>query len=142
MTSPCLGSSKPSRPPAAWRCVWPAVLPFLIGISACGPAGQDMAEKAEADGGARIACALAGAADFRPVCRVERSRDADGIVLTLHHPDGGFRRLRVTTDGRGVAAADGAEPARVSLSGDRRIEVAVADDRYRLPATIKPRVKP
>ena len=58
-------------------------------------------------------------------------------VLTIRHPDGGFRRLRITADGRGVIAADGAEPARVSVIGPADIEVAVGGDRYRLPATVK-----
>jgi hypothetical protein len=57
-------------------------------------------------------------------------------VLTLHNPDGGFHRLLVTKDGRGVVAADGAEPAIVRVVGEREIEVAIGGDRYRLPATV------
>ena len=38
------------------------------------------------------------------------------------------------TDGRGLVSADGSEPAKVTVVGDGLIEVAVAGDRYRLPA--------
>ena len=41
------------------------------------------------------------------------------------------------TDGRGVIAADGSEPAKVMIIGDGVIEVAVGGDRYRLPANTK-----
>jgi 2-methylcitrate dehydratase PrpD len=82
-----------------------------------------------------IDCALAGAAGFERACIVEQG---EGGSLTLRHPDGGFRRLTITDDGRGVVAADGAAAAQVRIVGDNRIEVAVGDDRYRLPATVRP----
>jgi hypothetical protein len=63
---------------------------------------------------------------------------ADGLSLTVRAPNGGFRRLLVTKDGRGVIAADGAVPARVCPVSANRIEVAIAGDRYRLPATVRP----
>ena len=85
----------------------------------------------------RIDCAVAGAREFAPVCAIERMQGADGLTLTIRHPDGGFRRLKVTSDGRGVIAADGSETATVSIAGDRQIEVTVGKDRYRLPATVK-----
>ena len=68
---------------------------------------------------------------------VERSDSPGGLVLTIRHPDGAFRRLRVTKDGRGVVAADGAEPAAVRIIGADRIAVTVAGERYELPATVK-----
>jgi hypothetical protein len=58
-------------------------------------------------------------------------------VLTLRQPDGGFRRLRVTGDGRGVIAADGAEQASVTLVAPVTIEVAIGNMRYRLPAVVR-----
>ncbi|MCA1749511.1 MAG: hypothetical protein ABR601_07215 [Parasphingopyxis sp.] len=104
----------------------------------------DTLDEAEAEATSRAAesglvpCALAGAEQFGVDCTLDRSRTEEGLVLTVRHPDGGFRRLLVTDDGRGVIAADGAEQAVVSLRGDREIEVAIAGDRYRLPATVGP----
>ncbi|HEX2763987.1 MAG TPA: hypothetical protein VHM92_09150 [Allosphingosinicella sp.] len=85
----------------------------------------------------KLECALARAARFERTCRVERTSGSEGLILTLRAPDGGFRRLLVTRDGRGVVAADGAEPAQVTVAGDGLIEVSVGTDRYRLPATVK-----
>ena len=117
------------------------LLPILLTLSlaACdqtSPGGGG--GKAEA-GGATIPCALTGATEFKSECTVERSKADDGIVLTLHHPDGGFRRLQVATDGRGVVTADGADAASVKVAGADAIEVSVGEDRYRLPATVKGR---
>lgn len=102
-----------------------ALLPLL---SACGgpPAAADE----------RIECAVDGAAEFAPVCTVERSA-GDEPRLTLRSPSGSFRRLAVTGDGRGVAAADGAEEARVEVIDRGLIEVSIGADRYRLPATVR-----
>ncbi len=91
---------------------------------------------AEQKPGLPIDCALAGAGSFTRGCTVEQSAAGGGIILTVRHPDGGFRRLQVMQDGRGVATADGAQPAVVAIAGDHDIEIRVADDRYRLPATI------
>jgi hypothetical protein len=68
---------------------------------------------------------------------VDRAHSPDGLTLTLRSPSGSFRRLLVTKDGRGVVAADGVEQAAVTPLGTDRIEVAIAGDRYRLPATVK-----
>ena len=85
----------------------------------------------------RVECAVDGAA-FARACTVDRVTGDEGLVLTVHAPSGSFRRLLVTKDGRGVVAADGAEPAKVSVLGPGRIEVAIGGDRYRLPATVTP----
>ncbi|OJV31595.1 MULTISPECIES: hypothetical protein [unclassified Sphingomonas] len=81
-------------------------------------------------------CAVGGAPGFSRSCALERAETARGLVLTLRHAQGGFRRLLVTKDGRGVVAADGAVPAKVTIVGNNEIEVALGGDRYRLPATI------
>jgi len=117
-------------------------LPILavLTLPACGD--PDSARKdalaAAAEQSGRIDCAIEGAARFERVCAVERSAGPDGLILTVRSPSGSFRRLLVTTDGRGVVAADGADPVEVTLLGDNRIEVAIAGDRYRLPATVRP----
>jgi hypothetical protein len=85
----------------------------------------------------RIYCAIGGEALER-VCTLERQAAAEGMLLIIRAPGGGFRRLRVTGDGRGVVAADGAEPALVTPLGADSIEVSIGGDRYRLPATVRP----
>lgn len=86
-----------------------------------------------------VSCAIGGAADFAPVCTLRRDAGERGVILTLSAPSGGFRRLVVTHDGRGVVAADGAEPALVKPVTNGSIEIALGSDRYRIPATIKSR---
>jgi hypothetical protein len=114
-----------------------AALAATVALAACGghaPAGHGGG--ATMDG--RIECRT-GDAPFARACTVEEAESGAGRVLTLRKPDGGFRRLLVTRDGRGVIAADGAEPARVGVIDDRRIEVTIGADAFRLPATIAPR---
>jgi hypothetical protein len=89
----------------------------------------------EAEG--KIECRLPGGDAFARVCAIDRVSTQDGLFLTLRHPDGGFRRLLVTKDGRGVIAADGAEQAVVTPTGPNQIEVALGGARYRLPATVR-----
>ena len=115
-------------------------------LAACKPAATDMTpeerdarppvKSAELDTN-EVACAIGGAKVFADVCAVERVRGKDGLMLVVRHPDGGFRRFAVLDDGRGVAVADGAEEASIAIDGDT-IEIAVGDNRYRLPATVKP----
>ena len=115
-------------------------LPALLLLAACGDAdtpSQQREAAAEAAGNNRIACAVGGAETFDRVCTLDRTSSPDGTTLTLRHPDGGFRRLLVTRDGRGVIAADGADPALVTAVGAQEIEVSLAGDRYRLPATLR-----
>ncbi|AKH41727.1 hypothetical protein FHS61_002217 [Altererythrobacter atlanticus] len=106
--------------------------PGLLGaLGACSGA----ADGASGDPASMIECALGGAAGFERQCGVERRIEDGRLMLVLRHPDGGFRRFEVLADGNGVATADGAEPARISLL-DNGIEVSVGADKYRLPATI------
>lgn len=112
-------------------------------LSACGGGGADGSQAVpgaevavapkpgEPDG--RILCAPPGEGEFRRMCAVERSHDARGTILTVRLPDGGFHRLRVGADGHDIAAADGAAPAVVRMSGNA-IEVKVGGARYRLPS--------
>lgn len=84
----------------------------------------------------RIECALHGADAFTRDCMVERAPQDGVLYLVVRQPDGAFRRFQVLKDGRGIAAADGAEEAETTLSGDI-LEVTVGKDRYRFPATQK-----
>ncbi|PKP88933.1 MAG: hypothetical protein CVT78_01935 [Alphaproteobacteria bacterium HGW-Alphaproteobacteria-17] len=119
---------------------WGGIAGLLL-LAACGgaPDNGDLAEaeargarEAAADG--RIECALEGAKLFDRTCTVEQISGADGTVLVVGRANVGYRRLQITTDGRGVVSADGAEPAKVTIVGDGVIEVAIGSDRYRLPA--------
>ena len=122
-----------------------AVLCAALLVAACGSAGPPavVANGAAApEPGApdnRIDCRPAGQAEFARACSVETFDSDDGRILTIRKADGGFRRLRVTTDGRGVVAADGAERTHVTILADSRIEVEVGGDRFRLPARVRGR---
>lgn len=118
---------------------------LLLVLAACQAKIPDKASVAKAEAGrraiaqaeGRVECMPPGAKAFSYACAIDRTETQDGLFLTLHHPDGGFRRLLVTYDGRGVAAADGAEVAKVTPLGDDMIEVALGGARYRLPATVR-----
>ncbi len=84
----------------------------------------------------RIECLVGDMNGFEPVCSSESAGSAEGRVLILRFPSGGFRRLLVAPDGRGVVAADGAEPAHVTILPGNRIEVEIGGDRFRLPAVV------
>jgi hypothetical protein len=115
---------------------------FLL-VAACGPAepvAQPTNGAAAPPAGVpdnRIECRMAGAAAYERACSVTGADSPRGRVLTVRKADGGFRRLLVTRDGRGIAAADGAERAYVTMLGDNRIEVEIGGDRFRLPATMR-----
>ena len=92
-----------------------------------GASQQDSTSAPETE---KIACSR-GQAPLRQSCTLETS--PDGSVLTIRHEDGGFRRLSITSEG--IAAADGAEPARATPLTSGEIEVTISEDRYRLPPT-------
>jgi hypothetical protein len=129
------------EPRSLWLCGMP-----LLALAGCNGKLSDRAEQARQDANlqaiedaeGKIECAPPGANEFAYVCAIDRVRSQDGLFLTLRHPDGGFQRLLVTTDGRGVIAADGAERAVVTPIAANRIEVTLGGARYRLPATVKP----
>lgn len=100
------------------------------GLAACSPtsSGSPVAK------GDPIACAVGGAAQFAKDCTVERQRQGDALFLTVHHPDGGFRRFEVLKDGKGLAPADGMKPATVAFANNV-LNVTVDADRYQFPAT-------
>lgn len=104
---------------------------LLLLLAGCG--GGDGAPLEPTPGSSRIACAIGGDR-FAETCFVERSDTAEGAVLTLRQPDGGFRRLQITQ--AGLVAADGAEPVAVTQTSPQGIEVAIAGTRYRLPAAL------
>src|SRR3546814_11834670 len=88
----------------------------LIALAGCdrAPDNGDLAE-AEARGSreaaehGRIECALEGAKLFDRTCTVDEMSGADGTILVVGRANVGYRRLQITTDGRGVVSADGSE---------------------------------
>jgi hypothetical protein len=122
-----------------------AVGVLCLALAACSgePDNSELAEveatqTRDAAAAGRVYCALGGADAFALTCTMEQIASTDGTILVLGRQDSGYRRFRITTDGTGVVAADGAEPAVVSLIDNGMIEVAIADDRYRLPARQRP----
>lgn len=110
-----------------------------LALAACGPEQETTraAEQHRTEAAPKFFCAQ-GRAELVAQCTVDREQTAEGMVLTLRHPDGHFRRLLVTGDGRGLIAADSAQRATVTPTGTDQIEVAIGIDRYRLPATVRP----
>ncbi|WP_260582782.1 hypothetical protein [Sphingopyxis sp. PET50] len=121
------------------RIIGLAALPLLL-LAACDrtPDNARLAETEakqarDAANDGRIECALEGAKLFDRTCTVEEMIGEGGTILVVGRADVGYRRLQITTDGRGVISADGSEPAAVTIIGEGMIEVAVGGDRYRLP---------
>ena len=116
---------------------------LVLGLAACsGNADEDLRnaesesdEAAALDG--KIECALAGSLAFERSCTTEQIAGSDGKLLVIRHPDGGFRRFDILTDGRGLAPADGFDETKITLMEGGMIEVSSGDDKYRLPAQIK-----
>ncbi len=117
-------------------------LALLLLVAACGasetsngpaPLAGDTDSTASTAPPPKTACAVDGEVELTRTCDREL---VDG-TLTLRHPGGGFRRLLIITDGRGVIAADGAEAATVKIVDTSFIEVSIGGDRYRLPATVQ-----
>ena len=105
-------------------------------LAACGDGAPASGVEgfAEAD---RIECALAGSTKFERVCATETMPGEKGKMLVVRHPDGGFRRFNILTDGRGLAPADGFDETGIKILGGGIIEVNSGDDIYRLPADTK-----
>ena len=121
-----------------------AVAGLAFAMVACG--GDGSASAASGDTGTphrdraptttSIACAPDGAQSFDATCSVERGEVEGKILLTVFHPDGGFRRFEQLPDGSGLAAVAGADAVTQTLSGDI-LEVSLAGNRYRFPATTR-----
>ncbi|WP_422343731.1 hypothetical protein [Parasphingorhabdus sp.] len=120
-----------------------STLSALLLITACGmpdneflaEAEEDAAEQAADDG--RIECAINGDSDFSNGCLSERLAGENGVTLIVRHPDGGFRRFNILTDGRGLEAADGSEKAKIEIVEENKILVSVGSDKYIMPARKK-----
>ena len=102
---------------------------LLVALAGCADPASDQPS------GEAIACALAGATDFAPTCRVERQIVPGGTIIVIRHPDGGFRRFEI--EGDWVRTADGLDASAVVVRPDGT-EVTVGTDRYLLPPPAAP----
>ena len=107
---------------------------LCLALASCGGGGATPdGDFARSNGRAGVAdCISATGSGWSRSCLVER----DGDLLTLRHSDGGFRRLRIVRDGRGVITADGAELVTVNMADKGQIELSIGAEGYRLPATV------
>lgn len=110
-------------------------LPLLLLVLAGCDAREAPADPVADDpAAATIPCAVGGATAFTPICRVSATKRDGAVLLTLYAPDGGFRRVEVTTGGEDIVAADGAERVRLGNAPAGFMQIDVAGDRYRLSA--------
>ena len=119
------------------------LLVATISVVACGGNEDENLKEAEiaaaqqADSDGKTDCALAGSSSFERTCTTERLAGPNGQLLLIRHADGGFRRFRILSDGRGLTPADGFDQTNIALIENGMIEVSSGDDKYRLPAQIR-----
>lgn len=102
-----------------------------VALGGCTPeVNQPQAE----EGALKIECALGEGSQFGPDCLIERTVSDGQTIVTVRHPDGGFRRFEQLDDGRGLAEVDGADVATRSLEDDTLL-ITVGEDQYRFAAT-------
>ena len=111
---------------------------LLAALAACSsqsPASGAAEQAGEAAAAAvtTVPCALAGAKTFEASCEAERRAMGGKTIVTLRHPDGGFRRLVELEGGKSFAAADGSDEVALEANG-KDIEVTLGDDHYLFPA--------
>ena len=113
-----------------------SALGLLVAVAACGaestPAALLPGEPSSAeDAGSTIDCAIGAVVDLSPVCTLELVAGTDEIII--HHPDGGFRRLRRDPATGALTPLDGADPLVPQASGSVAVQFAVGPDRYSIP---------
>jgi hypothetical protein len=99
---------------------------LIVTLAACGP-------ESGAPNGEAIDCAIGPGSEYSEACTLEIARsDTGSEMLVIHQPGGGFRRFE--REGAGLLPLAGAEPLIVlSEPANGIIEIAVAQDRYRVP---------
>lgn len=110
-------------------------LPLLAGC------GDDEAEIAAAQDAAlvgnKIECALNGAETFSENCATERVSSENDTILMIRHSDGGFKRFRILTDGRGLEVAEGFDDSFIEIIDENYILLTSGNDKYKLKAQFK-----
>ncbi len=93
------------------------------------------AEPSGAPQGSGVDCAIGPGADYSTVCTLEQTADEGGAFFLIHHPDGGFRRVKYDSATGDLAAMDGADTLEDrSLDPSTVREFAIGEDRYLIPA--------
>ena len=112
---------------------------LLLALAACGQSTPETAAAQETAAATTktIACALDGAAEFKPVCTVEETTTDKQLYWIVRHPDGGFRRFQMIDNGTRIATADGADEVEMTREAAQFI-VKAGPDRYRFPAAPEP----
>lgn len=107
----------------------------LAALSACGDdeAAIAAAQKASLVGN-KIECALNGSDSFSLNCATERVSSDNGTILMIRHSDGGFKRFRILTDGRGLETAEGFDDSSIEIIDEEYIILSSGVDRYKLKA--------
>lgn len=118
-----------------------AAFAVLLLLAACSAESEDQttnsaAAPAPGQPDRRIECRDSAAEPYARACSFETFDSGDGRLVTVRKPDGGFRRLRIRDDGRGIVAADGAEQASMANLRDGRILVTIGGDQFRLPGAV------
>lgn len=104
-------------------CIWAATLPVAChGV-------------AELDKRSYMMC-WQGASTSPLDCHFRAVELAYGTLVTVYHPEGGFRRFIVTRHGA-IKAADGAEIASVVHDRDAEFKVVVNNWRYLWPRELQ-----
>lgn len=104
-------------------------------LSACSDDEADLLAAQEAAlVGNKIECALDAVEEFTMTCATERVVEEDQTLLMIRHNDGGFKRFRILTDGRGLEAAEGFDPIYIEIIDDDNIMLISGPDRYKLKA--------
>ncbi|MEP3051618.1 MAG: hypothetical protein ABJP48_01385 [Erythrobacter sp.] len=96
-------------------------------VSSCGSVSEEAPGK-------DINCAIGAGADYANVCTLEKVENADGAFFLLHHPDGGFRRVKMDKQTGKLTVQDGADELQdrtVEANGAKEFEIA--GDRYVIP---------
>ncbi|MGD9809734.1 MAG: hypothetical protein AB7U35_00180 [Sphingobium sp.] len=95
----------------------------MVMLSACSGAADPKLP------GRPVDCRVGGMPDFARDCTMEED-GFDGFIL--HHPDGGFRRFRLSRGDMSTATTDGAEKVVLTRDQDGAWRITVGGDVYRL----------
>jgi hypothetical protein len=106
---------------------------LVAALTACSSQPAPSPTELAGKGAETVPCAFGEAKKFDAKCVLDRGNAEGKSVVTLWHPDGGFRRLEVLDFGKRYASLDGADEV-VGGPNGREVEVSVGDSHYLMPA--------